>query len=215
MENAAEALKMAAAVLIFVVALSIAINSFGQARQTAQLILDYTDREYDYTYVEENKDSNGDVMTERIVSLESIIPTIYKAYRENFKIVFDGCEALLEDEGLFSEKNEDTGKMEKVYKIDLENETIGTDTLKEQFLMAILYGNKIDDFQTIKDTFKKTGIELNSKGLCDKINTSKFKEEIGIYYQEQAGIDNTNTTDTEEVPESNLTEKRVITYTPV
>ena len=99
MENAAEALKMAAAVLIFVVALSIAINSFGQARQTAQLILDYTDREYDYTYVEENKDSNGDVMTERIVSLESIIPTIYKAYRENFKIVFDGCEALLEDEG--------------------------------------------------------------------------------------------------------------------
>ena len=215
MENAAEALKMAAAVLIFVVALSIAINSFGQARQTAQLILDYTDREYDYTYVEENKDSNGDVMTERIVSLESIIPTIYKAYRENFKIVFDGCEALLEDEGLFSEKNEDTGKMEKVYKIDLENETIGTDTLKEQFLMAILYGNKIDDFQTIKDTFKKTDIELNSKGLCDKINTSKFKEEIGIYYQEQAGIDNTNTTDTEEVPESNLTEKRVITYTPV
>ena len=215
MENAAEALKMAAAVLIFVVALSIAINSFGQARQTAQLILDYTDREYDYTYVEENKDSNGDVMTERIVSLESIIPTIYKAYRENFKIVFDGCEALLEDEGLFSEKNEDTGKMEKVYKIDLENETIGTDTLKEQFLMAILYGNKIDDFQTIKDTFKKTGIELNSKGLCDKIDISKFKEEIGIYYQEQAGIDNTNTTDTEEVPESNLTEKRVITYTPV
>ena len=215
MENAAEALKMAAAVLIFVVALTVAINSFGQARQTAQLILDYTDREYDYTYVEENKDSNGDVMTERIVGLESIIPTIYKAYRENFKIVFDGCEALLEDEGLFSEKNEDTGKMEKVYKIDLENETIGTDTLKEQFLMAILYGNKIDDFQTIKDTFKKTGIELNSKGLCDKINTSKFKEEIGIYYQEQAGIDNTNTTDTEEVPESNLTEKRVITYTPV
>ena len=215
MENAAEALKMAAAVLIFVVALTVAINSFGQARQTAQLILDYTDREYDYTYVEENKDSNGDVMTERIVGLESIIPTIYKAYRENFKIVFEGCETILEDEGLFSERDEDTGKMVKVYKIDLENETIGTDTLKEQFLMAILYGNKIDDFQTIKDTFKKTGIELNSKGLCDKIDISKFKEEIGIYYQEQAGIDNTNTTDTAEEPESNLTEKRVITYTPV
>ena len=38
MENAAEALKMAAAVLIFVVALTVASNSFGQARQTAQLI---------------------------------------------------------------------------------------------------------------------------------------------------------------------------------
>ena len=51
MENAADALQMAAAVLIFVLALTIAINSFSQARQTAQLILDYNDREYDYTYV--------------------------------------------------------------------------------------------------------------------------------------------------------------------
>lgn len=83
MENAAEALKLAAAVLIFVVALSISINAFGEARKTSQIILDNRDREYDYTYVEENG------TTQRIVGAETIIPSIYKAYKENYKIVFE------------------------------------------------------------------------------------------------------------------------------
>lgn len=67
MENAAEALKMAAAVLIFVLALSISINAFGEVRAASSTILDYKDREYSYTYVEENKDSSGNSITERIV----------------------------------------------------------------------------------------------------------------------------------------------------
>ena len=49
MENAADALKMAAAVLIFVVALSISINAFSEVRTTATTILNYKDNEYDYT----------------------------------------------------------------------------------------------------------------------------------------------------------------------
>ena len=83
MENATDALKMAASLLIFVVALSISINAFSRARQTSQIILDYSDREYDYTYVEENKDQNGNILTERLVGIETIIPNIYKAYSEN------------------------------------------------------------------------------------------------------------------------------------
>ena len=54
MENAIDALHMAAGFLIFVVALAISINAFGEARITAQTILNYNDREYDYTYVEQN-----------------------------------------------------------------------------------------------------------------------------------------------------------------
>ena len=42
MENAADALKMAAAVLIFVLAISVAILMFGQVRETAKKI-SYTD----------------------------------------------------------------------------------------------------------------------------------------------------------------------------
>ena len=63
MENAAEALHMAAAVLIFVLALTISINAFSEARMTSQTLLDYNDREYEYTYVEDNG------TTKRIVGL--------------------------------------------------------------------------------------------------------------------------------------------------
>ena len=45
MENAADALKMAGAVLIFVLAISIIIFAFSQARETSDTILNYRDRE--------------------------------------------------------------------------------------------------------------------------------------------------------------------------
>ena len=223
MENAADALQMAAAVLIFVLALTIAINSFGQASQASELILGYNDREYDYSYVE----NNGS--TERIVSLESIVPSIYKAYRENYRIVFDN---LPEDDYLFEKRN-DEGDFIKVYQIDMETGNtgygvaLGSDEQKLQFIMAVLYGDKIEDyynedFQTIYDRFERnSGIRLKREGIYDiiKENNWKFKESIGVYYQEQASGENNSTTTPgittsgDSVPEANLTEKRVITYT--
>jgi len=80
MENAAEALKMAGGVLIFVLALSICINAFTNTRQGIDNIVLYSDREFLTTYVEQNKG------TKRIVGAESIVPTIYRAYKENIKI---------------------------------------------------------------------------------------------------------------------------------
>ena len=201
MENAADALKMAAAVLIFVMAISITISSFTETRVAATTILNNKDKEYDYSYVEDNG------TTERLVSLESIIPTIYKAYKENYKIVFK--ENLFSD-GVYKKINSETGTEDNVYSIDLQKEVLGNDTQKEQFIMAILYGSKYDKYETVKNTFKKNlKISLNSAGIYDKINGKKLKESIGIYYQEEAGEqDNTNPT----VPDANKTEKRVITY---
>ena len=135
MENAADALKMAAAVLIFVMAISITINSFTETRVAATTILNNKDKEYDYSYVEDNG------TTERLVSLESIIPTIYKAYKENYKIVFK--ENLFSD-GVYKKINSETGTEDNVYSIDLQKEVLGNDTQKEQFIMAILYGSKYD-----------------------------------------------------------------------
>ena len=228
MENAADALQMAAAVLIFVLALTIAINSFSQARQTAQLILDYNDREYDYTYVEQNIDGEGNLVTKRLVSLESMIPTIYKAYRENYKIRFVG---LNESDYLY-ELRDDDGNWEKVYKIDMETGgTLAGDEDKLQFIMAVLYGNKMElpDGETfdgkdgIKEDYLEKGFRLKNKGLYDTIKEGYgnrlFEESIGVYYQEEVkkagettpGPDDED--DTAIVPEANLTEKRVITYT--
>ena len=211
MENAAEALQMAAAVLIFVLALTIAINSFGQARQTAQLILDNNDREYDYTYVDQNFDAEGNLVTKRIVSAESMIPTIYKAYRENYKIIFDG----LDDEDYLYEQRDEEGNWKETYSIDMEyGVRLADDRRKLQFLMALLYGEDMEEtggntFDELSEYFEDSaGVRLKKDGLYDTIKGKTFEESIGVYYQEEAkGGDVSN------VPEANLTEKRVITYT--
>ena len=217
MENATDALHMAASVLIFVLALSISINAFGQARQTADMLVSYNDREYSYTYVEENTDEAGNVLTERLVGLDSIIPSIYKAYRENYKIVFENSETILDkNEGLYKKRNNKTGEYEPVFQIDLENESLAGDEQKLEFLSAILYGKKADNFNDISSRLGNLGISLNLTGLYDKINNEKFKEDIGIYYQEEAGVvddDSDIETSGSDVPEANKTEKRVITYT--
>lgn len=219
MENAAEALHMAAAVLIFVLALTISINAFSEARMTSQTILDYNDREYEYTYVEDNG------TTKRIVGLESIVPSIYKAYKENYKIVFDDdgntevvdASNLLGDDGIYRIK--ESGRDVAVYSIDLQNEVLGSDTQKEQFIMSILYGNRYADFGTVRQNFiDNLGIYLNETGIYDKIisNGTGLYESLGIYYQEETPSQYSDGSSDDEnvssVPDANKTIKRVVTY---
>ena len=221
MENAVDALHMAAGVLIFVLALTISINAFTQVRITSRTLIEANDREYDYidAYVEESG------TTERIINLESIVPSIYKAYKENYKIVFkdnandaDGeARTLLGTDGIYSRKDE-AGRDVGVYSIDLQNETLGSEEQKEQFIMAILYGNRYSDFDTVRDNFiVNLGIYLNETGIYDKIRSrgTGLKESLGIYYQEetpQEGVDSSEDDDLSSVPDSNKTIKRVITY---
>ena len=151
MENAAEALKMAGAVLLFVLALSVAIVSFGQARETADTILDYRDRETFYIDGNYYYKATG---TERTVGLEAVIPTIYRSYIENYKIVFEGLD------GPIYTLNLSGGKTIEKYTIDLEtkissdqsqninNVSLANDEQKSEFLCGILYND-----------FTKTGNE--------------------------------------------------------
>lgn len=205
MENAADALKMAAAVLIFVLALSISINAFGEARQTSQTILDYKDREYDYTYVEESG------TTQRQVNLETIVPSIYRAYKENYKIVFDidGIDSI------YRKKNGDN--FDSIKTIDLQNQVLGTETQKEEFIKAILYGNKIEGFNEISNKFlRNSGIQLNAKGIYDTIKEMDdiIIEKLGVYYQEDEVTSGSQESESSEsTPDTNKTTKRVITYT--
>lgn len=199
MENATDALKMAAAVLIFVLALSISINAFGEARRASQVILDYRDREYDYTYI-----TSG--TTQRQVGLETIIPSIYKAYKENYKIIFD-MQNINDKNGLYSKKNEN-GNYDKINYIDLEKEVLGSDKQKEEFIKAIIYGK-----DSIPDEYKKEfsdlGINLKDDGIYARIKgkNKKVTEKLGVYYQEDMQTGGSNT------PDANKTKKRVITYT--
>lgn len=201
MENAIDALHIAMAVMIFVLALSISIHAFGEVRQSSQIILDYKDREYDYTYVEENG------TTRRTVGIETIVPAIYKAYKENYKIVFDTTK--IGQTGLYQKKSVD-GTDISIFSIDLENEVLGSDSQKEEFITAILYGknskSNFSEWVNIKDKFyRNLGIKLNDDGIYDKIKEKTFIEKLGVYYQEEIkGQSNT--------PYANKTAKRVITY---
>lgn len=205
MENATDALHMAAAVLIFVLALSISINAFGEVRQTAQSIIQYKDREYDYTYVEQEG-------TQRKVGIESIIPSIYKAYKENYKIVFETNDIInnTTGKGIYQKSDGQGGTIEINY-IDLEKETIGSDKDKEEFILAVLYGSKGSNsivnwnWSNIQQKYSNYGITLKDEGIYDKIKAKTFTEYLGIYYQDETN----GKTDT---PQSNKVEKRVITY---
>lgn len=222
-DNVADALKMAAAVLIFIVALGTSISSFTQARITTDAILEYSDREYTYTYVDESD------TTERIVGAESIIPVIYRSFKENYKIYF--YEEYENDENkqemeLYTKTNTN-GTLEGINFIDLKRSDIvvfGNDREREDFIMALLYGDKINaseygkSFGQIQDTFAKNSkIHLKPEGLYDTIKNNRYIERIGEYYQEDEivdGRDSTDSTDSTDslVPDSNKTIKRVYTY---
>ena len=205
MENAVDALKMAGAVLLFVLAISVAIVSFGQAREAADTILDYKDRETVYIDGNLYYKTTG---TERTVGLETIIPTIYRAYIENYKIVFEGL-----NEPIYTLKLSGNTKIDK-YTIDLETKTttdgiqinnvaLANDEQKSEFLCGILYRDFTKSGS--QDKFeKKYNVELprDNISLINRLKGKKITEYLGVYYQN----------DNEDVPDVNKTEKRIITY---
>ena len=209
MEIASEALLMAFAVLIFVLALSLGISSFSLARQTTQSIVEMTDREFDYTYVDFNSTN-----TSRIVGIETVIPTLYRAYRENFIVRFYQTNG----EVLPVYRKKVRNILTETNEINLEKEAVANQEKATLFVDCLLYGNLKDNFNTCEN--------LSSTNFYDTIKGMKFKEELGIYYIEDledekqnnsnsgGEISDSDITDAE-VSDVNKTEKRVITYTVI
>ena len=79
MENVGDALKMAFAVFVFVIAMWIALSLLGQANATAREIFFSMDK---ITYLDPQR-VGGSGANNRIVGLETIIPTIYRYSVEN------------------------------------------------------------------------------------------------------------------------------------
>lgn len=210
MENAADALKMAAAVLAFVLALGISMSSFSEVREVSKIILNYKDKEYNYSYIP----SDGN--TTRKVSVETIVQSIYRAYNENYKIYFYENSNETDPLTIFQK---DTNPKEEINYIDLRKQALPSVEKRNQFIGCILYGSSYEDpsgksFDNIKKDFKELGIILQNQGLYDKIVSSGGAEEkFGIYYEDDEILDNSNPDDSESnVPQANRIKKRVITY---
>ena len=198
MENLTEALKMAFAIMMFILALTLSLSSFSQAREAIDAIITMRDREKEYTYVE-----TSDTFQTRIVGIETIIPTIYTAYKENYMIEFyesDGVTPIILYKDVDDTGNEDPTD---VYYIDLEREKFGnaSDAIDH---FNVLLGKESDAPSDFEDEF------CNDKttGLYEFFNGKRFEERYGEFYQEDAlkGIED------ETVLEINKTKKRLITY---
>ncbi len=200
MENAVDALKMAGAVLIFVLALSLSITSFSEARQASDVILDFKDRETEYINGDFYYEATG---TERSVGLETIIPSIYRVYNENYRIVFEG----LEGEPLYYRKNpSNPTEMEEIYVLNSDDDSKNPPRQSQDlaqnnrtFLEAIIYGKTDANF----DSWYGNTVRLPSVSLYDRLKSAtQIIEYLGVY----------TTTLNPEVPDSMKQEKRVITY---
>lgn len=209
-ENIADALKMAGSVLLFVMGLSIAILAFSQARESMDIVLSYSDRESlsiegnpRFYYLSKDND------TSRYVGKETIIPAIYRAYKENYKIVFK----FPDDYYLFKQEVKNAkglNKEKKISTLDLANQSLSSDLASRQFLNGIIYGDfEYENEKSKNDYINKFKITPNDislyQYLTEKESTYKIKEYLGTYHIEDVN-------GTSEVNAVNKTEKRVITY---
>lgn len=99
MENAVEALKMAFAVMAFMLALSVSIISFNKVKETSDIVLYSKDETNYYEYYQDYDGEKGKAAENRVVGMETIIPTLYKYYKENYTVVFREASY---NEGVFS-----------------------------------------------------------------------------------------------------------------
>lgn len=84
MENAVKALEMAFAVMIFIIALSVSMYAFNNAKKTSDIMLYAQDKTNYYEY----QGAKGKTAEDRIVGLETIVPTLYKYYKEEYTVLF-------------------------------------------------------------------------------------------------------------------------------
>ena len=152
MENVSDALKMAGSVLLFIIGLSVAILAFSQAREAIDAVLKYTDREYltiegdsRFYYLSNTNDTN------RYVGLETIIPSMVRAAKESYKIVFE----FDDDYYLYKERV----SKEEIKEVDSKQWS-----KPSEVIAGILYGTTED-----ANFINRFGVELNSTSLYDYI----------------------------------------------
>lgn len=145
MENAVEALKMGFAVLVLIAALSLAIFSFTKVRETTDAITSGEDIKeyYQQLSLDETGVSSNNALSSRIVGVETIIPTLYRYYKENYTILFYVGEKY----------NKDTGKFEgnitpmTIYYSEASDEYLKKSTLTVNTSTTAIYGFDIQDEQ--------------------------------------------------------------------
>ncbi len=102
MENISKALLMAFSMLIFVIAFSYSMFLINKITTTSNTLLESvtTTNYYD------NLKVSGDQTTTRQVGIETIIPTLYRYYKENYAVkIYDTSENLIQTFDITTERD--------------------------------------------------------------------------------------------------------------
>lgn len=83
MENAVESIIIAFAVLVFVIALSMTTFMLSKAMTTTQDLIYYSDKT---NYLQNIEDTTGGVISTRKVSIDTVVNSLYRYYKENFMV---------------------------------------------------------------------------------------------------------------------------------
>ena len=227
MENAVDALKMAFAIFVFIMALSLTIYMFTMARETSDIVLQSSD----VTALMEYTEVSDMIGEDRIVGLETIIPTLYKYYKENYTVIFldtDGTPLELYETQTnvdlwstgYTNRYYDNNKDVKVCSFDVDEET----RRHEPWTGNTNYYKMNLDMFLSGGTFVSpsgNGMDYNYEdlvgtgGFIEKYKDKQFRESLGEYtYNDLSGVQTGQTGDeVGEVANVKPKKKRVIIYT--
>lgn len=138
MENATQALQMAFAVLIFILALTVTFSTLAQAKQTADTVLYYSDRE---NFQELTKSKPGDYEDGgRTVGVDTVIATIERCSREKFSVKIICTDKTYNFEYDIMKKSEIKEEIEKFIEKYYNNDTLSKTEFRETYVEVITGG---------------------------------------------------------------------------
>lgn len=155
MEHTADALKMAFAILVFVIAITMIFLMVSKVKSTADIVLYYSDKTNFYAHYDEpNTNAEGN----RIVTITEIVSTLYRYYKESVAVtIVDGTDSYyfdLGNESYIEVKDSDGNKLLELGTEDNIEENLG------EFIKTVVL-NKYDD----KDTFVEEFTEVPTSGI--------------------------------------------------
>jgi len=152
MENVSDALKMAAAMLLFVGALSITIVTFSRVRQTSASVMEGSENNKSFY-------DNISYSSEKIVGLETVVTNCYLYYKNSNTILFytghlDGENKLVIDKKMPLYNTESFMRDNKINSNLLIDNPDGTDNSKRQ-----VYGLDIKDERSRREPWISSGLK--------------------------------------------------------
>lgn len=169
MDNAVDALIMGFSMFLFIIALTASMYMFNQVSATSEVLLYVADK----TNYFENIQVQDENITTRIVDLDTVIPTLYRYYKENF------CVKICDDR---SNKNE----LVQIFDVNIEAKVrlaaSASNPTNEQKALNSAYNTRFDGSKIVPrylfespwigntDEHTKERIDLYIKGGAGYVN---------------------------------------------